>query len=454
MRAASQNKATRLDQPNKDEKEDMGKFKVTVLGLGVGYSLAVILAECGLEVTGIDIDPKVVEHPRMDPSIRDLIAKERTKIERHLKLTTDYEAMKGSKIVIVCVSTGDEKELVLGSVKEAVREALKVLRKEAMKSLILVYSTLPFGSSQLIKNTFRQEGVKIDKEISYCYMPLMIAGGEHATGFVNPPFLVFGSYSRKSAQIARNFYLNAIKRSSFWDGKNIPTYIVQPEEAELVKLVANAFLSTKMSFANMVAFLCEKLHLDGNKILDIVGSHPAIGSRHFRAGFAFSGNCFPRDLQHLIRVFRENGIEPSILEAAQNINMNRLLSPIYQLGVSKIAAKRIAILGKSYKGGVADVRGSYNVLLGRFLEQKGYTVNFYDPNIEPGMSLNDLDKADTIVVLNKEEKFAELGRFLRKDSRHVILDYAGVVNTRLLPDRCKYFRAGIGWVKGAQNLCK
>jgi UDPglucose 6-dehydrogenase len=445
MTLVSDGKAIIFDKSNKDKESDM---RVTVLGLGVGYSLAVILAECGFDVIGIDIDPKAVEHPRVDPSVREIIAKERTKIERNLKLTTDYEAMKGSKIVVVCVSTGDEKELVLGNVKEAVRESLKVLRKEDAGSLILVYSTLPFGSSRLIKNIFGQEGVKMDKEVRYCYMPLMIAGGEHATGFVNPPFLVFGSYSKRSAQIARNFYLDAIKRSSLWSGKNIPTYMVQPEEAELIKLIANAFLSTKMSFANMVASLCEKLHLDGNKILDIVGSHPSIGGGYFRGGFAFSGNCFPRDLQHLIRVFKESAIEPSLLEAAQSINMNRLLAPIYQLELFKRATKKVAILGKSYKAGIADTRGSYNVLLGKFLTQKGYTVSFFDPNAEPATNLSYLNEVDAIIVLNKEEQFAELGRFLRKDSHCIILDYAGVVNTRLLPHRCKYFRAGIGWVRG------
>jgi len=268
---------------------------IAVLGLGVGYALACCLAEAGYEVTGVDLDPHVLASPRRDRSVDELLNIAGARISSNLKLTTDYSELRGKDVVIVCVSTGDERKLVLGSVEHAIRSTIHTLRDATHNPLILVYSTLPYGGSKRIKEIFEEEGVEIDEKISYCYMPLMVAEGTYAYDFVNPPFVVFGAYSKSVAERARDFYVDFIKRSCLFNGKLPPIYISTPEVAELAKLVANAFLSTKMSFANMVGELCEKLSIDGNIVMDIVGSDPGIGRKHLKPGFAFSGVCFPRD---------------------------------------------------------------------------------------------------------------------------------------------------------------
>jgi UDPglucose 6-dehydrogenase len=285
-------------------------LKVSVIGLGVGYALACCLAEAGYETVGIDIDPKVVVNPRSDASVGRLLARKgvRKRIQQNLRLTTNYSAIRGSRFVIVCVSTGDEKKLVLGHVEQAVRQTIQVLRNENARTMpiVMVYSTLPFGSSKKLREVFREEAVELDGQVGYVHFPLMIAQGTTAEDFVNPPFAVFGSYDPKSAGWAMRFYSQFIKRSSLYSGKLPPMFSGTPEEAELAKLSANAYLTTKIAVANEIGSLCEQLNMDGQKVMEIVGSDWRIGRKFTRPGYAVGGQCFPRDLKSLIETFRQN----------------------------------------------------------------------------------------------------------------------------------------------------
>jgi UDP-N-acetyl-D-mannosaminuronate dehydrogenase len=174
-------------------------MKVAVLGLGVGYALACCLAEAGYETIGIDINPGVVANPRKDRSVIRLLRDKnaRKRIEKNLRLTTEIDTIGNCSFILVCVSTGDEKKLVLGHVADCVRQVLHVLRGSNLQftPIIMEYSTLPFGSSRTIREIFMREHVEIDKEVGYVHFPLMIAQGTTAEDFVNPPFVVFGSYS-------------------------------------------------------------------------------------------------------------------------------------------------------------------------------------------------------------------------------------------------------------------
>lgn len=420
-------------------------MKVSVVGLGVGYALACCLSEAGHQTIGVDVDPKVVANPRSDASVRRLLARRgvKNRVRRVLRLTTDYSAIRGSRFVIVCVSTGDEKKLVLGHVEKAVRETIQVLRNENARTMpiVMVYSTLPFGSSKRLREIFREEAVKLDRQVGYVHFPLMIAQGTTAEDFVNPPFVVFGSYDPKSAGRAMCFYTQFIKRSSLYSGKLPPMFSGTPEEAELAKLSANAYLTTKIALANEIGSLCEQLNVDGQKVMEIVGSDWRIGRKFTRPGYAVGGQCFPRDLKSLVETFHQTRVKAGILEAVDTSNQERVLAPL-----TMIEGQSVLVLGTSYKEGVRDERGSQVLKLIEHLKASGYSVTPFDPKFsEFGKIRGELEKHDTLIVTIPEQGFRDIGKRLSENVR-VVLDFANIVNPRSLPIRARLWQVGRGWV--------
>jgi UDPglucose 6-dehydrogenase len=424
--------------------KDRVDLKVSVIGLGVGYALACCLAEADYQTVGIDADPKVVANPRSDASVGRLLARKGVKkrIQQNLKLTTDYSTIKGSRFVIICVSTGDEKKLVLGQVEHTVRQTIQMLRNEKGRTMpiVMVYSTLPFGSSKKLREVFREEGVELDRQIGYVHFPLMIAQGTTAEDFVNPPFVVFGSYDPSNAKRAMNFYGQFTKRSELYSGSPPPIFLTTPEKAELAKLCANAYLTTKMALANEIGSLCEQLNLNGQKIMEIVGADWRIGRKFTRPGYAIGGQCFPRDLKSLIETFRDSHVEPQILVSVNNSNEARVLDPL-----DKIEGRKILVLGTSYKEGVKDERGSQVHKLIADLRTRGYSVRTFDPKTSLGRDMShQLKRNDTIIVTIPESNFRGIGKSLDGQTK-VVLDYANIVDRNLIPRQVRLWTAGHGW---------
>jgi len=423
-------------------------LKIAVLGLGVGYALACCLAEAGYETIGVDIAPKMVADPRKDASVQKLSRNKAVhrRIEKNLTLTTDYSSIVGAHFVINCVSTGDEKKLVLGHVEGATRQALRELRNSTAKQppILMVYSTLPFGSSQALRKLFEEEHVEIDKKVGYVHFPLMIAQGTTADDFVNPPFVVFGSYDPRSAKRAMVFYRNFLRKSKLYTGRLPPMYLGTPEEAELSKLAANAYLTTKIAVANEIGTLCEKLNIDGQKIMQTVGSDWRIGRKFTRPGFAVGGACFPRDLKSLIETFQTAQVDPQILGAVDRSNNLRKLDPL-----DKIEGSNVIVLGTSYKSGVSIESGSPALDLIEHLRSNGFSVKGFDPKFEdPSLMEAMFHDQDTVIVTIAEDAFREIGKKL--DGRvKVVLDYAGIVDGTLLPSQVAFWQAGRGWVQSA-----
>ena len=399
--------------------------KVGVVGLGVGYALACCLAEAGYETIGIDISPDVVAKPRIDASVKKLLeldSQNRNNVRSHLELSTDYEKLFDCDYVAVCVSTGDEKKLVLGNVEEAVDSCCHVVKRGAT---LVVYSTLPFGSSKKIKQIIESNDFGCDDDIRYVHMPLMIAQGTTADDFVNPPFVAFGSYSRTSAESTLRLYQEFIESSSLWRKQLPPMFVTTPETVELAKLTANAFLSTKMTFANMTDVLCRRVGVNSVELLDIVGSDWRIGRKMLKPGFAWGGNCFPRDTQSLVDTYTENGIDAAILKAALELNESRLLEPYQILWAKGIKNGPVLVLGLAYKSGVSITLGSKSMQLLKYLQENGYETFGYDPNINPQDERQISERRYRAVIVTTDETcFDTLIAKIRKENPDVeVLDY-------------------------------
>ncbi len=437
-------------KPKDGRRRGGNAHRISVIGLGVGYALACVLARAGFQVVGVDVNPQVVAKPRRDKSLDILLNDETSKVivEKNLRLTTTYGNIEGSEIIIICVSTGDEKKLVLGHVESAIESCLRVLRDAKNGPVLLVYSTLPAGSSKRIAEIFRKTRVQLDETVGYCHMPLMIAQGTTALDFVNPPFVVFGAYDKKVAERARTFYLSFIKKSILFNGRVPPNFVSSPEIAELAKLVANAFLTTKISFANMIARFCESQGLDGRELLKIVGSDWIIGEKMLKAGYAIGGACFPRDLRSLIETFGSAGVHAQILEGAHEVNEQRVRDPIDVLKHIKFKGK-VLVAGLSYKAEVNDTRASGGLRLVEMLRSQGWTATGYDPNLTPSVKLSkviDSDRPAGIIVTTREKQFESIGKLVRGTTVTTLLDYADIIDEKGISHEVKLFKAGRGWV--------
>jgi UDPglucose 6-dehydrogenase len=395
---------------------------------------------------GLDINLAVVANPRRDPSIETLLAGKapRKRIEKNLRLTSSYGEIADCGYVIVCVSTGDEKKLVLGHVEDAIQQCLSVLQPSRVSSMpvVMVYSTLPFGSSKRIREIFSARGVKMNEYVGYVHFPLMIAQGTTAYDFVNPPFVIFGSDSPSVAKRVMDFYKRFIRRSLVYRGQLPPMFTGTPEEAELAKLAANACLTTKIAVANEIGSLGERLGVDAQKIMEVVGSDWRIGRKFTIPGYAVGGSCFPRDLKSLIGTFGEVGAVPRILRAVDESNRERLLDPL-----DKIEGKNVVVLGKSYKSAVPETKGSPGLSLTEVLRERGYNVEAYDPKFDavpPRLC------PDTVIVTLAEPEFSNLAAITGKGAR-VVLDYAGVVDRSSLPSETRFWQAGRGWISRSRS---
>ena len=395
--------------------------RVAVVGLGVGYALACCLAEAGYNTVGIDINPEAVGNPRMDASTKRLVEldhQHRRNIGRLLRLSTDYMLLKNVDQVIICVSTGDEKKLVLGHVEDATRSCCAVMQGGAT---LMVYSTLPFGSSKRIKKTIEDQGLVCDTDIRLVINPLMIAQGSVAEDFVNPPFVAFGAYSKESAQLAMQFYSAFIRASSLWKKSMPPMFVTSPETAELAKLTANAFLCMKMSFANMTAELCGEVGVNPHELLRIVGSDWRIGEKMLKAGYAWGGACFPRDLQSLIETYKGLSVPCPLLNGATESNEWRLKEPLRRMRQLSIKSGKVLVLGRSYKTNVPMTSGSPSLKLVGILAENGYNVTTYDPLFDeeaakPNRAFN------VVIVTTPHPQFPALISEQKKNGA-VILDY-------------------------------
>jgi UDPglucose 6-dehydrogenase len=202
-------------------------------------------------------------------------------------------------------------------------------------------------------------------------------------------------------------------------------FVTTPETAELAKLTANAFLSTKMSFANMTDLLCKKVGVDSAELLEIVGSDWRIGKKMLRPGFAWGGNCFPRDTQSLVDTYTENEQDSGILRAALELNEARMREPYLILQKQGIERGRILVLGLAYKSGINMTSGSKSAQLVKYLQEKGYDAFGYDPNINPKEEAKvNAQTYDAIIVTTDEPPFDKIvGDVRRRNPNAKLLDY-------------------------------
>lgn len=356
-------------------------MRLTAIGTGyLGLTHAVCMADLGHDVLGLDVDAAKVmraasgEMPFFEPGLEPLLRKN---IDAgRLRFTTSFaEAAKFGDVHFLCVGTPQAADgsADLRYVYSAVDALAAGLRRPA---LVVGKSTVPVGTARALAARISQRA-PAGARAELAWNPEFLREGFAVEDSLSPGRLVFGVTSQRSARLLRRVYAKLL-------ANGVPALVMDLETAELVKISANAFLATKISFINAIAEMCEKAGADVVRLADALGWDERIGRRFLAPGLGFGGGCLPKDIRAFRCAARVLGVESlaGLLGEVDAINLRRR-SRVTELARDAVggslAGRRVAVLGLSFKPGSDDVRDSPSLDVCGQLLGEGALVSANDP---------------------------------------------------------------------------
>ncbi|WP_395690243.1 UDP-glucose dehydrogenase family protein [Nocardioides sp.] len=356
-------------------------MNVTVIGCGyLGATHAASMAELGYDVLGVEIDPAKREAlasgkvPFYEPGLADLLA---THVASGRLRFTDSLAEAGAfgDIHFVCVGTPQRHDGLAADVRhvEAAVEGLAPHLTDG--ALVVGKSTVPVGTAARMAARLAELAPDVDAELAW--NPEFLREGFAVEDTLRPDRLVFGVASERAEAALRKFYAPVTATGT-------PVVVTGLATAELVKVSANAFLATKISFINAVAEVCEAAGADVVDLADAIGHDERIGRKFLNAGVGFGGGCLPKDVRAFLSRAGELGVEDtmSFLRQVDDINL-RQRTRVVQIATTmlggNVARSRIAIWGAAFKPDSDDVRDSPALSIAGQLQLRGAIVSVFDP---------------------------------------------------------------------------
>jgi UDPglucose 6-dehydrogenase len=392
---------------------------IGVIGTGyVGLVTAAGFAELGNEVWCIDIDAHKIERleqgeiPIYEPGLAELVAKHRGR----LHFSTDIgDALEHARLLFVAVGTpptysGDADlsavHAVVGSMPPSDRHAL------------VMKSTVPVGTGTNIKRAFVEQG---KPGFRYVSCPEFLKEGSAIADFLHPDRVVVGDDGDWAGDAVVELYRPLLKAQHGGQGSGglVRTDIAS---AEMVKLAANAFLATKISFINEIANVCEVTGANVTEVSKGIGLDDRIGPKFLQPGIGFGGSCFPKDVSALKQLAGNSGYHFQLLNAVIEVNelqKRRVIGKLHK-HLGSLVGKRIALLGLAFKPNTDDMREASSLVLAARLQADGAKVAAYDPIAEDearelmsGVDFADgpLDAArdaDAVVLVTEWDEFRNL----------------------------------------------
>jgi UDPglucose 6-dehydrogenase len=356
---------------------------ISVVGCGyLGATHAACMSSLGFTVIGVDTDPEKVallqsgKLPFYEPGLETLLAQE-LKTGR-LSFTTDFSAIKDTDVHFVCVGTPQSKDGLaadLTYVKSAVTAIAPHLKEGA---LVVGKSTVPVGTAQGL----RDELAKIAPQADLAWNPEFLREGFAIEDTLTPNRLVVGVTNDRAEEILKEVYKPVIALGTPWIRADLPT-------SELVKVAANSFLATKISFINAMAEVCEAAGGDVTVLAKAIGYDPRIGNRFLQAGIGFGGGCLPKDIRAFMARAEELGAMQALefLREIDAINLRarqRVIDVVRGELSEDLTQYKIAVLGATFKPDSDDVRDSPALDIAAQLQAAGAIVVVHDPKgIEP-----------------------------------------------------------------------
>ncbi|RKY33481.1 MAG: UDP-glucose/GDP-mannose dehydrogenase family protein [Candidatus Omnitrophota bacterium] len=439
---------------------------ISVVGLGkLGLCMAACFASKGYKVVGIDIDKNKIDlinrgiNPIQETGLTRLIQK----YKENLKATSDYEeAILNSQITFIVVATPSEADGSFSN--EQLEEALKkiglILKKKKQYHLVVITSTVMPGTTEHVGRYILEEasGKKCGKDFGLAYNPEFIALGSVIHDFLNPDFVLIGEMNKKDGDILVKIYENICENTLRFARMN-------PINAEIAKISLNCYITTKITFANFLGAICEKVPgANAEVITQALGLDSRIGSKYLKPGLGYGGPCFPRDNLAFSAFVRKLNMKAKLAEVVDEVNKEqvaRIVAILEEIAKRKRGV-RIGILGLSYKPNTPIIEDSQAIDIVEILIKKGYDIIVYDPmalEIARGVFGDEvgyarstsecIEKSDVVLIATPWKEFEELDFKKIKHKDIVILDCWRIVRDKGL--KIKYLGIGEQLGKGEEE---
>jgi len=355
--------------------------KVSVFGLGyVGCVSAACFAKQGHDVVGVDVSVAKVnmlnagKSTILEEGISELVAE--MVAGGRLRATTDVaDAVRSSTISLICVGTPSRSNgsIDLQYIERVCTEIGTTLKTIDRWHTVVIRSTVLPGTMDgvVIPALERSSGKKFGQDFGACSNPEFLREGSSIKDFYAPPFTLIGTHEPKSAEAVKAIYA----------GIDAPLHATTVGVAETVKYACNSFHAVKVTFANEIGAVCKAVGVDSHEVMRIFCEDKKlnISPAYLRPGFAFGGSCLPKDVRALTYKARQMDVDAPMLAAAMESN-RKLIERAYDTIIST-GARKIGVLGMSFKAGTDDLRESPVVTLIEMLIGKGMDVAVFDRDV-------------------------------------------------------------------------
>jgi GDP-mannose 6-dehydrogenase len=367
--------------------DEQGKMRISVFGLGyVGAVSAACLVRDGHDVIGVDIDERKLDllrsgkAPIVEDQIQDL-TKDAISSGRLTVSNDANTAIQNSDISFICVGTpslpnGDQDQT---AILEVARQIGTALANTSNYHCVVIRSTVEPGTvNSKIRGILESaSGKTADDDFGICFQPEFLREGSSIIDYDNPPFTVIGTASTRSAEMLRSVF------------EHLPCEFIVTDvgSAECLKYACNAFHALKITFANEIGRVTSAFDIDSRVVMDLVcrDTRLNISTVYLRPGFAFGGSCLPKDLRALSYMAKSRDVSLPMLNSILDSNQDHLKHAIDIIMNS--GARKIAMVGLSFKIGTDDLRESPLVSMAEHFIGKGLTLRIYDPQVNLSMLL-------------------------------------------------------------------
>jgi len=365
-------------------------MKIAIIGAGhVGLVTAACFAELGNEVVCTDNDKEKIkrlekgEIPFYEPGLQSLV--DTNTVEGRLSFHDQIgDNIADTQVIFICVGTPttEKGEADLSAVEDVSRKIgqfffnIPSLTVKNKYKLVVEKSTVPVQTGEWVKKIIQKNShPEVDFEIAS--NPEFLREGSAVHDFMYPDRIILGVESEKAASLLIQLYLPL----------NAPLLITDIKSAELIKHASNAFLSTKISFINAVANICEKTGADVEKVAKGIGLDQRIGLDFLKAGIGYGGSCFPKDIAAFIQIAEKLGYDFRLLKEVSNINQHQRESFLAKVekSLGSLKNKTLAIWGLSFKPDTDDIRNAPSLDIIESLLKKGAQIKAFDPQAMSNM---------------------------------------------------------------------
>jgi len=376
-------------------------MKLTIIGTGyVGLVTGACFSEMGSHVTCVDIDQDKIDNlkkgiiPIYEPGLESIVLNNYK--EGTLEFTTRLDqAAKNCNVFFIAVGTppGQDGSADLQYVLEVARQIGSVIDDYAV---IVDKSTVPVGTADKVRVQVSKELEARGKNIEFDVVsnPEFLKEGAAVNDFLKPDRIIVGADSDRAAKLMRRLYAPFSRNRDKMLFMNV-------KDAEMTKYAANSMLATKISFMNEISNLCERLGVDVENVRKGIGSDSRIGYSFIYPGCGYGGSCFPKDVKALVRIGRDVGFTPSLLEAVEernNLQKQVLGDKVVNRFGQDLTGRTFGIWGLAFKPGTDDMREASSRVLIKALVGAGARVNVYDPVA--------MDQAKKEIPIQEQEKIS------------------------------------------------